>query len=232
MIYYTMKTFVINAYPERRSKYSDDYELIDAIWWEDVTDDILDKYHFRYNCKIELRKKICACSESHKAVLKKIIDEDLHDVCILEDDCIIKDMELLKEIVKILPEEFVYLGGQINSCLVKDYNTFNDKKLHIIEKIKKDNNCIQTIEPEKYRITHACAYYIPNKEVALKILSSIDDVYSNRKYRAIDVAYYELQKKGIIKYFVFPALGTLHIPDAKLGFTYSTYKLNDEQLEY
>ena len=227
-----MKVFVINAYPERRSKYNDDYELLKSIWWEDITDDILDKYHFRYNCKIELRKKICACSESHKGVLKKIIDEDLHDVCILEDDCIVKDMELLSEIVKILPEDFVYLGGQINSCLVKDYNTFTDKKLHIIENIKKDNNLIKTIEPEKYRITHACAYYIPNKDVAMKILSSIDDVYSNRKYRAIDVAYHELQKRNIIKYFVFPAFGTLYLPDAKNGFTYSKYKLDDNQLEY
>ena len=66
----------------------------------------------------------------------------------------------------------------------------------------------------------------------MKILSSIDDVYSNRKYRAIDVAYWELQKKGIIKYFVFPALGTLYLPDAKNGFTYSTYKLETEQSEY
>lgn len=227
-----MKLFVINAYPERRSKYNDDYHILDAIWWEDITDDILNKYHFRYNCKTELRKKICACSESHKAVLKKIIDEDLQDVCILEDDCIVKDIELLKEIVKILPEDFVYLGGQINSCLVKDYNTFNHKKKDIIENIKKDNNCIQKIDFEKYRITHACSYFIKNKNVAMKILSSIDDVYSNRKYRAIDVAYWELQKKGIIKYFVFPALGTLYLPDAKNGFTYSTYKLETEQSEY
>jgi len=227
-----MKTFVISAYPERRGKYNDDYEIIDAIWWEDITDEILNKYHFRYNCKIELRKKICACSESHKGVLKKIIDEDLKDICILEDDCIVKDMELLKEIVKILPEEFVYLGGQINAPLVKDYNTFNDKKQDIIENIKKDINCIQKIDFEKYRITHACSYFIKNKTVASKILSSIEEVYCNRKYRAIDVAYWELQKKGIIKYFVFPALGTLHIPDAKNGFTYSTYKLDDEQYEY
>ena len=43
-----MKTFVISAYPERRGKYNEDYEIIDAIWWEDITDEILNKYHFRY----------------------------------------------------------------------------------------------------------------------------------------------------------------------------------------
>ena len=227
-----MRVFVINAYPDRRSKYNNDYELLKSIWWEDITDDMLDNYHFRYNCKTELRKKICACTESHKAAIKKIIDEDLQDVCILEDDCIIKDMELLSEIVKILPEDFVYLGGQVNAPLVKDYNSFKHKKKDIIENIKKDNNLIKTIEPEKYRITHACSYYIANKEVASKILSSIDDVYSKRKLRVIDVMFHELQKRNIIKYFVFPALGTLHLPDARRGFTYSTYKLDDEQLEY
>ena len=51
--------------------------------------------------------------------------------------------------------------------------------------------------------------------------------------RAIDVMFWELQKKKIIKYFVFPALGTLFLEDAKQGYTYSAgYKLQDDQIHY
>jgi len=228
-----MNIFVINAYNDRQSKYDENYTMFPAYWWEDITDEQLDDYHFRYNCKLPLRKKICACSLSHIAMIQKIIDEDLHDVVILEDDCIIEDMELLKETIYLLPDDFVYLGGQINAPLVKDYLSFTKgKKQDVLNIIKNDKYLIQKIEPKTFRITHACAYYIPNKTVALRLLSSIQEVYKGKKYRAIDVAFHELQKRNIIKYFVFPALGTLYIPDAKKGFTYSHYKLNDNQSEY
>lgn len=228
-----MQIFVINAYEDRQSKYDENYQMFPALWWEDIDDVQLDKFHFRYNCKMDLRKKITACCLSHLEMLKKIIDEDLHDVVILEDDCIIKDMELLKEVIHLLPDEFVYLGGQINAPLVKNYLSFEKKeKQNVVHSISNDNNLINCIQPETFRITHACSYYIPNKNVALKLLSSIEEVYKGRRYRAIDVMYHELQKRNIIKYFVFPALGTLYIPDAKKGFTYSHYKLNNDQSEY
>jgi hypothetical protein len=43
---------------------------------------------------------------------------------------------------------------------------------------------------------------------------------------------YALQKKGKITKFVYPAIVTLYLPDAKKGFTYSTYKLYDDQHLY
>jgi len=228
-----MQIFVINAYENRQSKYDENYKMFPALWWENITDEQLDKFHFRYNCKSELRKKICACCLSHLEMLKKIIDEDLHNVIILEDDCIIKDMELLKEVIHLLPDDFVYLGGQISSPLVKNYLSFEKKdKQNVIHSISNDNNLINCIQPETFRITHCCAYYIPNKNVATKLLSSIQEIYKCRKYRAIDVMFHELQKRNIIKYFVFPALGTLYLPDARRGFTYSTYKLVDDQSNY
>ncbi len=228
-----MKVFVINAYPQRRNKYDERYTMYQAKWWQDITDIEVDKLHFRYNCKIPLRKKITACCLSHLGMIQKIIDDDLKDVVILEDDCIIKDFELLEEEVKLIPNDFCYLGGQINSPLVKDYHTFT--KIHkkaIVDHITNDNNLIQTIDPKIFRITHACAYYIPNKIIAQQLLSSIEEVYKGRKLRAIDVIFHQLQKKGIIKYFIFPALGTLYLPEANQGFTYSTYKLEDDQSEY
>ena len=228
-----MNIYVINAYKERSNKYDERYTMYPAKWWTDITDIEVEKLHFRYNCKIPLRKKITACCLSHLGMIQKIIDEDLKDVVILEDDTIIKDFELLKEEVKLIPNEFCYLGGQINSPLVKDYHTFTkEHKKAIIDHIRNDNNIIQTIDTNIFRITHACGYYIPDKKVAIKLLSSIEEVYKGRKLRAIDVMFYELQKKGIIKYFIFPAIGTLDLKDAKQGFTYSHYKLEDEQSEY
>ena len=229
-----MKIFIINAYSDRTSKYDENYTLFPARWWETITDEELDMFSFRWNCKTELRKKICACTLSHLEMIKKIINEDLKEIVICEDDCIIDDIELLRETIHLLPkDEFVYLGGQINSPLVKNYSSFEKKdKETIISSIRNDNKLIHKIQPETYRITHACSYYIPNKKVALKLLSSIEEIYKCRRYRAIDVMYHELQKRNIIKYFVFPALGTLYIPDAKKGFTYSTYKLNDNQSNY
>jgi len=228
-----MKIFVINAYADRTSKYDENYTMFPAIWWETITDEELDKFHFRYNCKTELRKKICACTLSHLEMIKKIINEDLKDIVICEDDCMIDDIELLKETIYLLPDEFVYLGGQINSPLVKNYLSFEKKdKQNIISSIRNDNKLIHTIEPETFRITHACSYYIPNRNVATKLLSSIEEVYKGRKYRAIDVMYHELQKRNIITKFVFPAQGILHIPDAKKGYTFSQYKLTDNQKEY
>ena len=116
-----MKVFVVNAYAYRRSKYDENYELYPALWWEDITEQQTEQFSFRYNCRLPLRKKITACTLSHMNLIQKIIDEDLKDVVIVEDDCIINNFELLNEIKHLLPEnEFVYLGGQINSPLVKD----------------------------------------------------------------------------------------------------------------
>ncbi len=55
-------------------------------------------YYLRYNAKTELRKKVAACSKSHKNLLMKIINEDLKNVVIIEDDAIIEDFERLKEL--------------------------------------------------------------------------------------------------------------------------------------
>jgi GR25 family glycosyltransferase involved in LPS biosynthesis len=230
-----MKIFVINAYADRTSKYDENYEMFPAYWWEDIDDEKTDMFSFRWNCKSELRKKICACTLSHLEMIKKIVLEDLKEIVICEDDCMIDDIELLKETIHLLPkDELTYLGGQINSPLVKDYRMFEKTlKRYVIDKIKNDNKLIHTIDVESFRITHCCCYYIPNKQVAQNILDSIQEIYSGtRKMRAIDVAFHELQKRKIITKFVFPAQGILHIPDAKKGYTYSTYKLTDNQKEY
>ena len=219
-----MKIFVINAYPDRREKYDERYELFPAVWWEDVVDEEKEKYHFYWNAKIDHCKKVVACSLSHKKVLQKIINEDLKEVVIIEDDALIEDFEKLDILKEI--KEFCYIGGQINAPLIKDFKAFESIKDAVRENF---TTGINTIDPSEFRLTHACGYYIPDARVAQDILSNIPH---NNKERAIDVEFLKLQKKEKITKFIYPAIVTLYLPDAKKGFTYSKYKLIDDQWLY
>ena len=221
-----MYAFVINAYPERRKKYGDKYTMFPAVWWETVSDATLEKYHFRYNCNIELRKKITACSESHLNLLKKIVDEKLDKIIILEDDAIIEDWSEIRKILKC--KEFCYLGGQLNSLKVSEYGKLDTDAVR--SSLTNDN--INTIETDKYRITHNLGYYIPSYKIAQEILQNLP---KSKKHRAIDVEFFTLQQKKIISKFMYPAIATLYLPDAQNGFTYgdkTSYTLKDNQQYY
>ena len=220
-----MRVFVVNAYPERREKYDEEkYEIFPAFWWEDITEEQVADYHFRHNANMTYRKKVVACSLSHQAVLGKIINENLKDVFILEDDAIIEKWDRLKELEGF--KEFCYIGGQINAPLMKDFKKFEDIKDSVRENFCKG---INVIDPKEFRVAHACGYFIPKRKVAQDILSNIPN---GAKERAIDTEYIALQKKGKITKFIYPAISTLYLPDAKQGFSYSTYKLYDDQFLY
>ena len=220
-----MRVFVVNAYEDRKEKYDEErYELYPAIHWTDVKDEDVERYHFRHNARLEYRKKVVACSMSHQELLQKIINEDLKDVFIIEDDAIIEKWDRLKELEGC--KEFCYIGGQINAPLMKDFKKFEDIKDSV-----RDNFCkgINVIDPKEFRLAHTCGYFIPNRRVAQDILSNIPH---GKKERAIDTEYIALQKKGKITKFVYPAIVTLYLPDANKGFSYSTYKLYDDQFLY
>lgn len=220
-----MKVYVINGYPDRKEKYDDRYTIFPAIWYENITDDILEKYYFRYNAKKDYRKKVVACAESHKKMLNEIISKDLKQVVIIEDDAVINDFSRLEELKDI--NDFTYIGGDITSLTLSKSNEFRKtKKEYVRESLKLGMN---TIDISKWRLAHACGYYIPNKEVAERVLNLMP--YYD-KCRAIDKEYMMLQEKKIIKDFIYPAIVTLDIGDAKKGFNYSTYKLHSDQLYY
>lgn len=223
-----MNIFVVNAYDDRKDKYAKDkrYQLYDAVWWENVTEEQTDALYFRHNAKMPLRKKITACSLSHKNLLKKIITDNLKDTVILEDDALINDWERLEELKDV--KEFCYLGGDITSPFLKDMKKFKEEG-------EKDNirYCCQKginhIDKDVFKIGQTCGYYIPNASVAQDILSNIPH---GQKERAIDNEYIALQKKGKINLFLYPAIAVLNVDEAKKGFTYSGYKLYDNQEFY
>jgi len=173
---------------------------------------------------MEYRRKVTACSLSHRNLLKKIIQENLKNIVIIEDDCIIEDFDRLDELEDV--NEFCYIGGQINSPLMKDFKKFEDIKDSVRANFSKGLN---VIDPKEFRLAHACAYFIPDAQVAQHLLTNMPN---GKKMRAIDTEYISLQKKDIIRKFIYPAIGTLYLKDACNGFTYSTYKLFDDQTLY
>jgi len=219
-----MKVIVISAYPERRTKYDDRYEIFEAYTPKDITQEVYDNYYFRYNAKPLYRKKVISCAESHKKVLQKIIDEDLKRTIIIEDDAVL-DFDRLDECNYL--NEFTYIGGDITSLTLGKSNTFRKE---LKEDIRKSlNEGINIIDKKSWRVAHACGYYIPDKKVAQRILDSIPVYKLNR---AIDKEYMELQKQGLIQQFIYPAIVTLVEDEAKKGFNYSSYKLHSNQYYY
>jgi len=220
-----MRVFVINAYDDRKEKYLKDkrYELFEAVQWKDVDHRDYD-YSFRSNACEDYMSKVIACSLSHQKLLLQIIQDGLEDVIIIEDDTIL-DFDRLDELKDI--NEFCYIGGDLTSPKLKDMRTFkNEEKIYYQGCLEEGLNQIQ---PDNFKIGHACGYYIPNAKVAEMILNEIP---IKNKQKAIDTEYIYLQRKGLINKFIYPALVTLNIPDAKKGFTYSSYKLYDNQLHY
>ena len=212
------RIFVVNAYDDRTLKYLDDprYEIFPAVWWECVNDDTLSKYHFRYNCGIDLRKKICACSCSHLKVLEKIFNEKINNAIIIEDDAFI-DFSRLKELDDI--DEPCYIGGQIKSLKLCDEKFF----------VKPDDipDGLNTIDKNKYRISGAFGYYIPDYKQTEFFLKQ-----HYEKRRGIDVEFMLEQKTGNIKYFIYPAISTLYLPDAKKGFSNSQMNIKNDFKHY
>lgn len=221
-----MNIFVVNAYENRKTKYLADvrYQLFPAVWWKNVNEEETKKYYFRHNAKMELRKKIVACSQSHKNLLLKIIQENLKDVIIIEDDAIF-DFSRLNELKDL--KEFTYLGGEITSKLMKNMKQFEkEDKQQLISEL---NVGINKIDPKIFKIGQTCGYFVPDATCAQDILSNIPN---GSKERAIDTEYIFLQRKEKIKDFIFPPLVKLVVSEAKQGFTYSNYTLASDQEFY
>ena len=144
----------------------------------------------------------------------------------MEDDAIIEDWEELELLEEEGLTDFCYVGGQMNAPLMKDFKTFPEIKESIQDNFSKGVN---PIDPKEFRIAQTCGYFIPNADVAKKLLTNIPTCNNER---AIDTEYIKLQQRKNIDLFYYPAIVKLYLPDAKTGFTYSTYKLLDDQSHY
>ena len=144
---------------------------------------------------------------------------------IIEDDALI-DFERLQELNNMT--NFCYIGGRFQTPVLK-HNKHIDS---IINRDLLKSNEINVIDKDQFIISGTHGYYIHTPQNA-------EDVYKNitnkKKRRAIDVEFKRLQKEGKINAFIYPAISTLHLPDAQNGFTYnkkSTWKLKDNNYLY
>ena len=142
----------------------------------------------------------------------------------LEDDCVVDLAELAKLRVADLPADSVtYFGGTIFPAggIIKDAasgNTVADRQRRHAEIISGFAEGVLRIDPAKYKVMGAHAYYFPHWKVAAAVLHALKRPHSESCYYPIDKEFCRLQEKNShITHLVYPAVAHLHMPDASKG---------------
>ena len=221
------KIFIITIDDNRYKKYKQSYLRKNPIYekWKgcigkNLTADFVDNtYITMWNANRTHKHNVAGCSESHLSLMKHIIENKLNTCIVCEDDIEI-DLNRINELDNI--NNFCYIGGHFQNPVLS-------------RKIKKDNitldNGINNIDIKQFTIAGGYGYYYPTWKVCEYIYNLITN---KKKRRAIDAEFRILQKKQIITKFIYPAIVTLYLPEAKNGFTYrkGSYKLIDNYYRY
>ncbi len=176
-----------------------------------------DKLKIMWNAGEKKRKCGAGILNSHMNLIKEIADNKVDKALVVEDDSVI-DFERLKRmnLDKLPQDSLIYFGGVLHPP-----TSFKDKKWKYENAKKNFKNGINVIEPAKYRIFGGFGYYFPKWEIAHNLYY---DIFSTKeKLKPLDTEMTYLQKKGIIKYFYYPALSYLHMDDAKKGIHGDAY---------
>ena len=180
------------------------------------------------------RKKKCTAGilTSHLGVIQKIHNSKKnfpkYGVLIIEDDAQVNfsRLKIAMKSVSKYKDSVIYFGGTLHPP-----DTFKNKKWYEnIDSLRKtfQKNKFNTIDPSKYRILGGHGYYFPTWDTVDNLLSII---HKKGKIRALDSEMVKLQKKGIIKYFYYPAISYLNIEDAKKGI-HAGYFDEQRTMEY
>ena len=213
--------FVISINKERQKKYIDPrYTIFQGVNGKEELDIdwINETYNFYWNAGDKIKYSIAGCSESHIKCMEHIRDNKINNAIVIEDDALL-DLNRLEELDEI--DDFCYIGGRF--VHYKNINKIIDKN-KIRDKLNKG---INKIDEKIFNILNFHGYYIPKYELVDKLL-----IKQYTKRRAIDVEFKLQQRKKIITDFIYPAISILHLPDAKNGFTYCSYKLEDNLYRY
>ena len=169
-----------------------------------------DKLKIMWNAGEKKRKCGAGIVNSHMGVIKTIMKNKINNALVVEDDVVIEYDKLKKMNFEKLPQDsLIYFGGVLHPP-----TSFKDKKWKYENVIKDFKNGINKIESDKYRIFGGFGYFFPRWEIAKELY----DIFSKKeKIKPLDTEMTYLQKKGIIKYFYYPALSYLHMDDAVKG---------------
>jgi GR25 family glycosyltransferase involved in LPS biosynthesis len=222
--------FVININVQRWKKYSENtsniYNRFEGVDGSQLDLEKYDHYIFYWNKTEKSRRGAIGCSESHMSIMKYIYENKINNAIVIEDDAVI-DFSRLNELDDV--KGFCYIGGRFQSPILKNDNVFQKE----FNKEKFLTQKLNTINPEEFIIIGAHGLYFENYNVAKEIF---DDIQSQKRRRISDAELKRIQKKrpNLINQFIYPAISTLHLPDAENGFTFAntSYKLKDNNYNY
>ena len=208
------KIFVLSFYKERRAKYKKNklYEIYEATPKTKVKKSLIKEYSFYHNVNENTKLKNIAITEDHYDIWKKIIKENLKNVVILEDDVYIKDF---KKLSKVIGDDFMYLGGELYPKVQKDIDKFKSQRLNKLR--LKDG--VNLMSDNNLSMMGAFAYYIPNANVAQKLLDVIP-VKNKKKTIDTELKRVRWEYPELINKFYYPALGVINYDDAITGHNY------------
>jgi GR25 family glycosyltransferase involved in LPS biosynthesis len=219
------KIFVINLRrdPDKWEKYDTDYKRgklsrFSACNGMEMSEanPYYDRLKIMWNAGPKKRKCGAGILNSHMSLIKEIADNKINQALIVEDDVVIDYKKLEKMNLDKLPQDsLIYLGGVLHPP-----TSFKDKTWNYEKTIKDFKKGINKIDSTKYRIFGGFGYYIPKWEIAKELY----DIFEQKeKLKPLDTEMTYLQKKGIIKYFYYPAISYLHMDDAVKGIHGSAY---------
>jgi hypothetical protein len=171
-------------------------------YWKD-DERLLDKlpeYKFMPNTKLETKLPVVACFEGHINIWKRIIDEDLKDVLVVEDDSDI-DYDAYYEFLKNdKPDGLIYLGGRFDYPKIKDWT---DSRQEIQNYMKGKSVSGFNQVTDDFIITGAHGYFIKDKSIAEKMLQGCKGKTGKYKSNLLDVC---IAKININKYYYYPSI--------------------------
>ena len=223
------KIFVINLRrdPHKWEKYESDYKRgkltrFSACNGMEVSraNPYYDRLKIMWNAGEKKRKCGAGILNSHINLIKEIADNKIDQAFVVEDDVVIDYKRLEKMKLEKLPQDsLIYFGGVLHPP-----TSFKDKSWSYKKTIKDFKKGINKIEPTKYRIFGGFGYYIPKWEIAKELYETFEE---KPKLKPLDTEMTYLQKKGIIKYFYYPAISYLHMDDAEKGIHGAAYIKRD-----
>ena len=179
-----------------------------------------------WNASDRQRRNVVGCFLSHLRVLKMIVKKRLNKVIVMEDDAVMDFKALNKvNLNKWYQDKMIYVGGILKPLTLKD------KKWSYEETKKLLKKGLNKIDPKKYKVGGAHAYYFPTWKSSKKI---VDYIESKDKVRAIDTEFIIMQKTrpDLIEQLYFPALAYLNVGEALEGFTGKAYGIPRDMKQY
>tara|TARA_R110000868_G_scaffold168820_1_gene403664 strand:+ start:56 stop:721 length:666 start_codon:yes stop_codon:yes gene_type:complete len=210
-----MKIFVLSLKTkigeDRRNKLNYPHDIV---WGTDKLEEVPD--YIKNNMKLlstakdkeKLLKQKSCHFYSYCRILEKIVEENIYDVIVCEDDAILKDKNLLNNLIEKKFNSPVILNSKLHHP--KNYKN----KLDLTKiKFKED---INEINYNEYRWSCSACIYYPNPESCKEILDFIKN--TKLKYTYLDLF---LSSNKKIKYLYYPSIfyikddGVSQITDSK-----------------